>query len=447
MPIKKKNLTKEDVLNLAEQNNVKFIRLMFMDLTGINKNVEIPVEDLKMSLEGKIMFDGSSIEGFSRIEESDMFLMPDTDTFTIFPWITGERRVARMICDILTPEGEPFQGCPRGILKKVLEEAENLGYTICAGPEAEFFLFQLDDKGRPTVQTHDQGGYFDLSPIDKGEDARKDMVFYLEQMGFKIEASHHEVAPGQHEIDFAYSDALTTADNLATFRMVVRTVARDHGLHATFMPKPLFGINGSGMHTHQSLYKNGNNAFYDPSGNMQLSQVCRYYIGGILKHAREFTAVTNPLVNSYKRLVPGYEAPVYIAWSERNRSPLVRIPAPRGNGTRVELRSPDPACNPYLAFAAMFAAGLEGIKNKIEPPSTVDENIYEMNEAELREKNIGQLPGSLLEAINIMSNSELMKRTLGDHVFYHIINTKRIEWQMYNMDVHNWELVRYLGQY
>jgi glutamine synthetase len=443
----KKKMDKNKVLELAEKNNVKFIRLMFMDLLGINKNVEIPVEDLPKALEGGIMFDGSSIEGFARIEESDMFLNPDPNTFVIFPWVDGDRKVARMICDVLTPTGEPFPGCSRSALKKVLKEAAEMGYSIYAGPEAEFFLFMVDEQGRPTIETHDQGGYFDLSPVDKGENARKDMVLYLEQMGFKVEASHHEVAPGQHEIDFAYDDALTTADNLATFRLVVKMVALQHGLHATFMPKPIFGINGSGMHTHQSIYKNGKNIFFDKNGQYQLSDECRHYIGGILQYARDFTAITNPLVNSYKRLVPGYEAPVYIAWSERNRSPLVRVPAPRGNGTRIELRNPDPACNPYLAFALMMKAGLEGVKNKIEPPPPVSENIYEMTCSERDKNGIKQLPANLLEALAAMAGSDMVRETLGEHIFNHFLNAKKQEWDMYNMSVHEWELDRYLAQY
>ncbi len=442
-----KKLTREDVIRLVEENNVRSIRLMFMDIMGINKNVEIPSDDLELALDGKIMFDGSSIEGFSRIEESDMFLLPDPSTFAIFPWIKGDRKVARMICDIYTPEGKPFEGCPRYVLKRAIEEAKKDGFTMAAGPEAEFFLFHLNERGRPTTNTHDQGGYFDISPIDRGEEARKDMVFYLEQMGFKIEASHHEVAPGQHEIDFAYSDVLTTADNLATFRMVVKMVAREHGLHATFMPKPIYGINGSGMHTHQSLYKNGSNTFYDPKGENQLSKTCLYYIGGLLKFAPEFTAITNPLVNSYKRLVPDYEAPVYIAWSERNRSPLVRVPATRGNGTRVELRSPDPSCNPYLAFASILMAGLEGIKKQILPPPPVNENIYNMSVEKRKKLQIKELPRNLLEAIEKLENSELMRKTLGEHIFSHFVKAKKMEWNLYNQKVHQWELNRYLAIY
>lgn len=445
--MERKTISKDDVLELAGDNKVRSIRLMFMDLTGVNKNVEIPVQDLKSALDGSIMFDGSSIEGFARIEESDMFLMPDPSTFVVFPWITGENKVARLICDIYNPDGSKFPGCPRGVLRRMIKEAKGMGYTMAVGPEAEFFLFLLDDNGAATTTTHDQGGYFDLSPIDKGEDARKDVVEYLEQMGFRVEASHHEVAPGQHEIDFSYSDVLTTADNLATFRMVVRTVARSHSLHATFMPKPIYGINGSGMHTNQSLFTNGNNAFYDPDGKYELSDVCLHYIGGLLKYAPEFTAITNPIVNSYKRLVPDYEAPVYIAWSHRNRSPLVRVPAIRKKATRVELRSPDPSCNPYLAFAVMLKAGLEGIRQKIDPGMPVDKNIFAMRPEERKEYNIGSLPRNLLDAIENLEKSNLMKEALGEHVFNQFVNVKKMEWNLYNEKVHNWEIERYLALY
>lgn len=444
--MKRKTLSKEEVMKIAKKENVGSIRLMFMDLTGINKNVEIPVQDLEDALEGKMMFDGSSIEGFARIEESDMYLMPDPTTFVVLPWSNG-KKVARLICDVNNPDGSPFAGCPRQMLKRIIKEAADMGYAMAAGPEAEFFLFQQDDKGQATTITHDQGGYFDLSPIDKGEDCRADIVDCLEQMGFRVEASHHEVAPGQHEIDFCYSDVLTTADNLATFRMIVRKVAIDHGLHATFMPKPIFGINGSGMHTNQSLYHEGQNVFFDPDKEYQLSDICRYYIGGLLKYVEEFTAITNPLVNSYKRLVPDYEAPVYIAWSRRNRSPLVRVPEVRGKKTRCELRSPDPACNPYLAFGVMLKAGLEGIKNKIDPGPPVDMNIYAMTEEELKQHNISSLPRNLLDAIEIFEKSELMKEALGMHIFQHFVHAKKLEWSIYNEKVHNWEIERYLKLY
>ncbi|MCE1245876.1 MAG: glutamine synthetase family protein [Firmicutes bacterium] len=445
--MKKTTLTKRDVLELAKEQNVKAIRMMFMDLTGINKNVEIPVSDLEAALDGKIMFDGSSISGFARIEESDMYLRPDPSTFVVFPWIKGENRIARLICDIYNPDGTPFAGCPRGMLKKAIAEAREMGYEMYAGPEAEFFLFLLGEGDGPTTKTHDLGGYFDLSPIDRGEEARADIVENLEQMGFHVEASHHEVAPGQHEIDFSYSEALDTADRLATFRLVVRTIARKHNLHATFMPKPIYGINGSGMHTHQSLYKDGKNIFFDENGEYQLSDVCKYYMGGLLKYAPEFTAITNPIVNSYKRLVPDYEAPVYIAWSQRNRSPLVRIPAPRGNGTRVELRSPDPACNPYLAFGVMLKSGLEGIKKQIDPGPPVDMNIYAMSLEEREKYNIRSLPKNLYEAVVSLESSQLMREALGDHIFEHFIWAKMMEWNLYNEQVHNWELERYLSIY
>ncbi|MCD4785752.1 MAG: type I glutamate--ammonia ligase [Candidatus Eremiobacteraeota bacterium] len=445
--MERKTISKDDVLELAKENKVRSIRLMFMDLTGVNKNVEIPVQDLKAALDGSIMFDGSSIEGFARIEESDMFLRPDPSTFVVFPWIKGENKVARLICDIYNPDGSNFSGCSRGVLRRMIKEAKDMGYTMAVGPEAEFFLFLLDENGVATTKTHDQGGYFDLSPIDRGEDARKDVVEYLEQMGFRVEASHHEVAPGQHEIDFSYSDVLTTADNLATFRMVVRTVALSHSLHATFMPKPIYGICGSGMHTNQSLFTNESNAFYDPDGKYQLSDVCLHYIGGLLKYAPEFTAITNPIVNSYKRLVPDYEAPVYVAWSHRNRSPLVRVPAIREKATRVELRSPDPSCNPYLAFAVMLKAGLEGIKQKIDPGKPVDKNIFAMDPEERKKHNIGLLPRNLLDAIENLEKSNLMKEALGEHVFNQFVHVKKMEWNLYNEKVHNWEIERYLALY
>ncbi|RXG62891.1 glutamine synthetase, partial [Candidatus Atribacteria bacterium 1244-E10-H5-B2] len=341
-----KKITKEMILNKAKGLSIKFIRLRFTDILGMPKNVEIPARELEKALNGEIMFDGSSIQGFMRIEESDMFLKPDYSTFTVNPW-EEEKDVARITCDIYNPDGSPFEGCPRNNLKKVLKEIEEMGYSTNLGPEVEFFLFFRDQEGEATTKTHDRGGYFDLLPVDLGEEARRDMVIALEKLGFEIEASHHEVAPGQHEIDFRYCNALTSADRIMTLKLTGKTIALKHNLHVTFMPKPIFGICGSGMHTHISLFKNGENIFYNPNGKYQLSKEALYFIGGLLKHAKGFTAITNPLVNSYKRLTPGYEAPVYIAWSERNRSPLVRVPAARGVGTRAELRSPDPSCNPY----------------------------------------------------------------------------------------------------
>ena len=444
-----KNYTKEDIIRICKEQDVKFIRLQFVDIFGILKNVAITVDQLEAALNNEIMFDGSSIEGFVRIEESDMYLRPDFNTFTIFPWRPSPNRVARLICDVYLPDGTPFPGCPRGVLKKTLQKAEEMGFKFFVGPELEFFLFLTDENGNPTLQTHDNAGYFDLGPVDLGEDARRDMVLTLEEMGFEIEASHHEVAPGQHEIDFKYDDALYTADNVVTFKLVVKTIAQRHGLHATFMPKPIFGINGSGMHTNMSLARvsDGKNAFLDPNDKLQLSKEAYYFIGGLMKHAREFALVTNPLVNSYKRLVPGYEAPVYIAWSPKNRSPLIRVPAKRGQATRIELRNPDPAANPYLAFAAVLAAGLDGIKNKIEPPEPVEENIFEMSEEERAKRGIGSLPGSLEEAIKEFENSTLMRETLGDHIFEKYLEAKKLEWDDYRTKVHQWEIDSYLTKY
>lgn len=439
-------LTKKDVLSMAKEANVKFIRLQFTDIFGVLKNVAIPVEQLEKALDGELMFDGSSIEGFVRIEESDQYLRPDPNTFTVFPWRPRDGSVARLICDVYTPEGEPFSGCPRCQLQKVLAEAKEMGFILNAGPEAEFFLFHTDEAGRPTTLTHDHGGYFDLSPVDLGENARRDMVMTLQEMGFEIEASHHEVAEGQHEIDFKYDEALATADKLVTFKFVVRSIAQRHGLHASFMPKPIFGINGSGMHTHQSLFKDGENVFFDANGERQLSQLAYYYIGGILKHATAFTAITNPTVNSYKRLVPGYEAPVYLAWSEKNRSPLIRIPARRGVGTRVEVRSPDPSANPYLALAVMLKAGLDGIKNKIQAPAPVDKNIYNLTADERKDMGIASLPGSLKDALVNLENNKVIQDALGTHLYERFIEAKRIEYQSYQMAVHQWELDHYLAR-
>lgn len=440
-------LTKEDVLKEAYEKGVKFIRLQFTDIFGILKNVAITIEQLEKALDGELMFDGSSIEGFARIEESDMYLHPDPNTFVVFPWRPTDGAVARLICDVYNPEGTPFEGCPRSTLRGVIAEAEEMGYILNVGPELEFFLFQTDSEGRPTTITQDKAGYFDLTPVDLGENARRDMVIALEQMGFEIEASHHEVAPGQHEIDFKYSDALDIADKIATFRFVVRTIAQRHGLHATFMPKPISGIAGSGMHTNQSLYKTGRNAFYDPEGNLELSEVAFHYIAGLLKHSRSFTAITNPAINSYKRLVPGYEAPCYIAWSGRNRSPLIRIPAKRGSSTRVELRSPDPSCNPYLALAVQLKAGLDGIKNRLNPPSPVDLNIYEMSSKERSSRGIQSLPGNLLEALEALSQDSVIQEALGQHIYNRFVEAKMKEWDRYRATVHTWEIEEYLQMY
>ncbi|MBU1290494.1 MAG: type I glutamate--ammonia ligase [bacterium] len=441
-----KKMTKEMILNKAKELNIKFIRLRFTDILGMPKNVEIPVRELEKALNGEIMFDGSSIQGFVRIEESDMYLKPDYSTFTVNPW-EEEKDVARITCDVYNPDGSPFDGCPRNNLKRVLKEVEEMGYSTNLGPEVEFFLFFRDQEGKATTNTHDQGSYFDLLPVDLGEEARRDMVIALEKLGFEIEASHHEVAPGQHEIDFKYCDALTAADRIMTLKLTGKTIALKHNLHVTFMPKPVFGINGSGMHTHISLFKNGKNVFYDPKGKYELSKEALYFIGGLLRHAKGFTAITNPLVNSYKRLTPGYEAPVYIAWSERNRSPLVRVPAARGVGARAELRSPDPSCNPYLAFAVVLKAGIDGIKNQIDPGEPVSQNIYTMSKEKKKSLGIESLPSTLKEALSELNKDEVVKSALTDHILENYIEAKSEEWEDYRIRVHQWELDRYLTIY
>jgi glutamine synthetase len=437
----------EDIKRMVMDQDVKFIRLQFTDIFGTLKNIAITVEQLDKALNNECMFDGSSIEGFVRIEESDMFLRPDPDTFVIFPWRPQSGRVARMICDVYNSDGTPFEGDPRYILKKTIKEAEDLGYTFNVGPECEFFLFQTDDEGSPTTITHDNAGYFDLGPVDLGENARRDMCLILEEMGFEIEASHHEVARGQHEIDFKYEDALKTADNIMTFKLVVKTIAQRHGLHASFMPKPIAGISGSGMHINQSLSKDGINIFYNREDVNGLSEIAYNYIGGIIKHIKAMTAITNPLVNSYKRLVPGYEAPVYIAWSNKNRSPLIRIPATRGSGTRIEVRNPDPACNPYLALAIMLSAGLDGIKNGLRPPESVEENIFKMDQNTREKQGIENLPENLFDAINELKRDGFIKRTLGTHLYDRYIEAKLFEWDEYKTAVHQWEIDQYLTKY
>ena len=439
--------TRQDVLALMRSLDVRFLRLQFTDILGVNKNVELPASQFEKALAGDIMFDGSSIEGFVRIEESDMLLAPDLSTFRVFPWGEEHNRIGRLICDINLPDGSPFPGDPRGVLKRHIARAAELGYTMNAGMEAEFFMFKRSEDGRPTTVTHDVGAYFDLTPVDLGEDARRAIVDVLEQMGFEVEAGHHEVAHGQHEIDFRYADALTTADNIATFRFVVRNVARQFGLHASFMPKPIYGQNGSGMHTHQSLFRGAENAFHDPAAQWQLSEVALHYIGGLLKHARGFCAVTNPLVNSYKRLVPGYEAPVNVAWSMRNRSPLIRIPERRGMGTRIELRMPDPAANPYLALAVQLAAGLDGIETKADAREPVNTNIWEMSHRERRRLRIDDLPHNLNEACDELEKDKVIMDALGEHVARQFLEAKRQEWQEYITQVTPWELEQYLAKY
>jgi glutamine synthetase len=439
--------TKKDVLALMESHSVRFLRLSFTDILGVNKNVEIPSSQFAKALDGDIMFDGSSIEGFVRIEESDMLLKPDFSTFKIFPGGDSHNRVARLICDITTPDGASFEGDPRAALRRQVARAAEREYTMNAGMEAEFFLFRPAADGGPATTTHDVGGYFDLAPMDLGEDARRAIVDVLEQMGFEVEAAHHEVAHGQHEIDFRYADALTTADNIATFRFVVKQVAQRFGLIASFMPKPIYGQAGSGMHTHQSLFQHGKNVFFDPKGEFEMSSIAHCYIGGLLTHARGMCAITNPLVNSYKRLVPGYEAPVNVAWSMRNRSPLIRVPARRGAGTRVELRVPDPSANPYLALAVMLAAGLDGIETAASSREPVETNIWEMSHREKRRLRIDDLPHDLNEACDELEKDEVMTGALGTHITSHFLAAKREEWRDYITRVSAWELDNYLAKY
>ena len=395
-----------------------------------------------------MMFDGSSIEGFVRIEESDMFLHPDLDTFVIFPWTHEKGRVARLICDIATTDGKPFAGDPRSNLKRILKKMEELGFTsFNLGPEPEFFLFKLDEKGEPTLEVNDHGGYFDLAPTDLGENCRRDIVLELEEMGFEIEASHHEVAPGQHEIDFKYADAITACDNIQTFKLVVKTIARKHGLHATFMPKPLFGEAGSGMHFNVSLFKGNENAFYDQNAELGLSETAMQFMAGVLHHVQGFTAITNPTVNSYKRLVPGYEAPCYVAWSAQNRSPLIRVPSARGLSTRIEVRSVDPSANPYLAMAVILEAGLEGIRQGMEPPAPVNRNIYVMTAAERKANGIENLPPSLDDALRLLEQDEVVKEALGGHIYENFMEAKEIEFEMFRSHVHPWERDQYMKMY
>lgn len=431
------------VLQTAKEHDVKFIRLWFTDILGFLKSVAITVEELPMALEEGIGFDGSSIEGFARIDESDMMALPDPQTFAILPWRPQEQRVARMFCDILHPDGRPFEGDPRFILRRNLKRASELGYTFYVGPELEYFYFADSE----STEVLDTGGYFDLTPLDAATDLRRETVLTLEALGIQVEASHHEVAPSQHEIDLRYTDALTMADNTMTYRLVVKEVATKYSVYATFMPKPMGDQNGSGMHVHQSLFKGERNAFFDPNDPYHLSAVARRYIGGLLHHAKEITLVTNQWVNSYKRLVPGFEAPVYLSWARRNRSDLIRVPEykpGKENATRIEYRAPDPACNPYLAFAAMLAAGLEGIEKDYPCPEPVEENVFEMTEQERRERGIDHLPGSLWEAIEYAEGSALLRRCLGDHLFESLITNKKIEWSNFRRHVTDYELRRYL---
>lgn len=443
--------SKSEIQTTLKKEDVRFLRLQFTDILGANKNVEVPASQFEKALDGEVMFDGSSIQGFTRIEESDMLLKPDYNTFLIFPDIIEDPargKVARLICDVAYPDDTAFLGDPRQVLKRQIERLEGFGFdNMSAGTEPEFFLFLRNADGLPTTITHDAAGYFDLAPVDKGEDARHDMVNALVEMGFEIEAAHHEVAPGQHEIDFKYADALTTADNIATFKLVVKRVALNHGLHATFMPKPVGGINGSGMHTHLSLFKDGKNAFYDEGAEYQLSRTALNWIAGLLTHADGMVALTNPIVNSYKRLTPGYEAPTNIAWSASNRSAMIRIPARRGIGTRSELRMPDPACNPYTALTVMLAAGLDGIENDLTPPPAIGRNIYEMSVRDRRKYKIKELPGTLREALAALKKNKVIQTALGEHLYDHFVEAKTIEFDNYRIAVHAWELDSYLAEY
>ncbi|HLC30228.1 MAG TPA: glutamine synthetase family protein [Dehalococcoidia bacterium] len=436
---------REYVLRRAKELDVKFIRFWFTDILGSLKSFSITVEELEKALDEGMGFDGSSIEGFARIDESDMLAVPDPSTFVLLPWRPRERHtVARMFCDILTPDHKPFEGDPRYVLKRNLERAAAMGYNYYVGPELEYFYFKSAE-GAPEPLDH--GGYFDLTPLDMASDLRRDTVLTLEEMGIAVEYSHHEVAPSQHEIDLRYTDALTMADNAMTYRLVVKQIALNHDVYATFMPKPLMGENGSGMHVHQSLFSGGRNAFHDPNGSHFLSETALHFIAGLLKHAPAITAVTSQWVNSYKRLVPGYEAPVYLSWAIKNRSDLIRVPVykpGKEEATRIEYRAADPACNPYLVFSVMLAAGLDGIRNKLEPPAPVEENVFEMSEEERKRRDIGTLPGSLEEAVRLMEESDLVREALGDHVFESFIKNKKIEWDNYRTRVTDYEIKRYL---
>lgn len=442
-------MTRDEIMKTIEEENIGFFRLQFVDIFGFMKNVALPISQIEKALDGNIMFDGSSIDGFVRINESDMYLKPDYNSFTVLPWRNKDgKKAARIICDVHKSDHSPFEGCPRVNLKRVLAEAKKMGYTMNVGTEAEFFLFEKDENGLPTTITNDVAGYFSLDPEDTGNDCRREIIETLEEMGFEIEASHHEVAEGQHEINFKYADALTAADNTVTFKWVVKTIAAKYGLHATFMPKPIFGVTGSGMHTNQSLFNlDGTNAFYDENDEIQLSDIAYSYIAGLLKNARGIAAVTNPLVNSYKRLVPGYEAPVYCSWSASNRSALVRIPASRGLSTRTELRCPDPACNPYLALAMMLNAGLDGVKNNLKPASAVNEDIYEMTPEQMAAEDMAVMPANLKEAVNELKASPIAQDTLGPHIFRKYVEAKEKEWNAYKIQVTEWELEEYLFVY
>jgi len=443
-----KHYTKDDIWRIVEEEDVEFIRLQFVDMFGNLKNVAITVSQLDKALDNLCAFDGAAIDGFAAVEESDMFLHPDLDTFTIFPWRPQQGKVARLICDVYGPDGKPFEGDPRNILKKSIKKAKDMGYVLNARPEIEFFLFNSDENGHPTTETHESAGFFDMGPNDFGENARRDIILTLGDMGIEVESSHHEISPAQHEIDILYGEALETADNINTFKLTVRTIAKKHGMHATFMPKPRYDFNGSGMHLNLALFdEDGNNLFVNSDDPNGLSELGYYFIGGLMKHINALTAIVNPLVNSYKRLVPGFEAPVYTAWSGKSRSSLIRIPKASSHSTRIELRSPDPAANPYLSLAACLEAGLDGIKNKIMPPAAVDANIEKMDDKEKNNLGIESLPGTLIDAINALENDEIIKSALGDVTSTKYIEAKKTEWNTYRTQITNWEINEYLNRY
>lgn len=439
--------TREDVIRMCEEQDVEFIRLQFTDISGMLKNIAITVSQLERALDNQFMFDGAAVEGFVRDQETDMFLYPDYNTFEVFPWRPQQGKVARLLCDVYTSDGKPYEADPRYILKQAVKEAEEMGYTLNVGPECEFFLFHSDEYGNPTTTTHEQASYFDVGPLDMGENARRDIVLTLEDMGFEVESSHHEVAPAQHEVDFKYADALTTADNMQTFKMAVKTVAKRHGLHATFMPKPKLECDGSGLHLNLSLHKDGKNIFHDSTDELGLSKEAYYFIGGLMAHIQAMTVVFNPLVNSYKRLVPGFEAPVYTAWSAKSKNHLIRIPVSNAESTRIELRSPDPSANPYLAFAAALRAGLDGIKNQIEPPAQLDCHIASLSAKEREDAKAFALPDTLAAAISASKQDPFMKEILGEVGFAKYIENKEKDWNEYRAVVTDWEINKYLYRY
>jgi glutamine synthetase len=446
--VKNEKITLAEIKEIIKEKSVELLHLQFVDIEGILKHVTVTAEQLDDVVEGKMMFDGSSIKGFSPINKSDLYLLPDLNTFAVLPWTVEEGySEARFLCSVTNPDGTLYEGDTRNVLKKTMERAAAKGYTISVGPELEFFLFKADENGNPTTELQDNGGYFEPSPKDLGERVRLEIYRALKAMGFTIEASHHEVAEGQHEINFKYADALGAADNSTTYKWVVKTIASKYGLHATFMPKPVFGINGSGMHVNMSFFKDGENAFFDENAPLQLSETAYQFIAGLMEHIKSFAAVTNPLVNSYKRLVPGYEAPCYIAWSASNRSALIRIPAKRGLATRVELRCPDPSANPYLAFAVIAAAGLDGIEKGLVAPAPINEDIFHMSEAERKSLGIENLPGSLEAAVEALETGTIGRETLGDHVFGEYVAMKKAEWDSYRTAVHTWELVNYQSKF